>query len=157
MDKTITVQWAFVVGVFDGSPHLIDHDYTHEVKALRPATLDDIYAACFVASKQKDYWFQKPSPDAYTCAFVVFQLSDGRIAASPDVFEDLIPVARQTEAQALGAFGVLQAQIIAQKTADIAAPLAAQATLSMLSASAKRVEAADPNAPKKSQGGLVIA
>jgi len=154
----ITVQWAFVVGVFNGQPTLIDHDYALEVRAVRPASLDDIYSACFVASMEKDYWFARPTrAEPYTCAFVVFQMPDGRIAASPDVFEDLSPVSRQTEAQARGAFGVLQAEIIAQKTADLAASVAAKATLSVLNNVAAQVQAADPNEPKKSEGGLYVA
>lgn len=150
----ITVQWAFVVGVFDGKVTLIDHEYAHEVKASRPATLDDIHAACFVVSKQQaEYWFIEPSAQPYTCAFVIFQMPTGQIAASPDVFEDLAPVSFPNDTQAFGAFGVLQAQIIAQKTADIAAPLAAQATLSML----RQMAPADPDAPNKTPGGLIRA
>ena len=150
----ITVQWAFVVGVFDGTISLIDHDFSAEVKAVRPATLDDIYAACYVTAGQKDLWFARPSSDPYTCAFVVFQMPTGQIAASPDVFENLTPVSYPSDTQARGAFGVLQAQIIAQKTADIVAPLAAQATLSMLMAN---VNKADPDAPNKTSGGLIVA
>lgn len=151
----ITVSWAYVIGVDDlGRVHMIDHDYAHEVKAKRLATLDDIYAACYVVgNKATTYALWKPSEDAYNVAFVVFQVPEGYVAASPDVFEELVSLTAPSDAQILGSLGVLQGQIIAQKAADMATPLAVQTTLSVLNAGAKEARKAEG----KSEGGLIVA
>lgn len=150
----ITVSWAFVVGVDDhGRVHMIDHEFALEVRSRRIATLDDIYAASVIAGKHKEFSFLRPSEDVYNVAFMVFQVPEGYIAASPDVFEEIIPISSPSTAQVEGAFGVLQGQIIAQKAADMAAPLAVQATLSVLGAGAKAANKAEG----KTEGGLYVA
>ena len=151
----ITVQWVFVVGVDSGGHlHMIDHEYVTDVHAKRIATLDDINAAAFLGSREKTFTFFRPSIHAYSVAFLVFQMPDGYIAASPNIFENLVPLSGPSNAQVLGAFGVLQNQIISQRLADLAAQVAGQTTLSMLRASA---EAVDPDASKKTKGGLYVA
>lgn len=150
-----SVAWAFVVGVDDsGRIYLIDHEFVTDVYAKRAASLDDIHAACYVAASVGTHFaFHRPSTDAYTVAFLVFQLPDGHIVASPDIFDEIIPVTSPGEAQVLGAFGVLQGQIIASKAANMAAQVAVQATLSVLNAGAKQANAT----AGKSEGGLYVA
>lgn len=146
-----SVSWAFIVGVDDdGNIELIDFDDAIEVKAKRAASLDDIYSASVIASNVHDYWFTRPSEDVYTLAFLVFQMPDGQIAASPNIFENIVAAKPfPGQAQSKGAFGVLQAQIIAQKTAD---------AIQMMSMVAQaRANKADPDAAKKSAGGLYVA
>lgn len=150
----ITVQWAFVAAVnSDGEVDLVDHEFVVNVKAKRVATLDDINAAAFLGSKELGVmpWIN-PGDLIYSTAFLVFQMPDGFIAASPNVFENIVPVTGPSTAQVLGAFGVLQNQIIAQRTADLAAPLAIQAALSFLRNEAEKT---DPDAKNKTPGGLI--
>jgi hypothetical protein len=150
----LTVSWAFVVCVdWLGQPHIIDHDEATDVTAKRVATLDDIYAASSIASGYQVYERTDAGHATYTCAFLVFQLPEGIIAASPNIFDNVVPTDYPSGNHMKGAFNVLQAQIIAQKTAEIAAPLAVQATLSVLGAGAK----AQNKAEGKSEGGLFVA
>jgi hypothetical protein len=148
----VNVSWAFIVGVDDdGNITLIDHDDAMGVKAKRVASLDDIYAASVVGAGMKNYWLTPPSEDAYTLAFVVFQTPEGYVAASPNIFENIVPAKPEPgQAQIKGAFGVLQGQIIAQKTADAIQMVGAMAA-------AAKARAADPEAAKKSAGGLYVA
>lgn len=147
----VPVIWAVVVGVNDGGGvHLIDHEYNYEVRAQRLSTLDDIYAAAFIGGQEvaDDWEFEAPGDiGTLVHAFVVFQFPNGLIAASPDVFEDLVPVRVPTGVHIMGAFGVLQGQIVAQKTA--AAFMAMAETLA-----AVPQPVADPN---KTPGGLIVA
>lgn len=155
----ITVQWAFVVGVdSNGRIYLIDHEFVHEVKARRAAVLDDIYAASFVTTRVgTNFAFYEPGDDVYALAFLVFQMPDGYIAASPDIFDNIVPVTSPSDVQVLGAFGVLQGQIIAQRAADMAAQVAVQATLSVIKGEAQKVKAEQNRAEGKSEGGLIVA
>lgn len=160
----ITVMWALVVCVdADGVPYPIDHEFNYEVKTKRPASLDDIDAACMIMGEQDAIYYKHPEAgNPYSFAFLVFQMPDGHIAASPDIFEDVIPVVSPTFIQIKGALSVLRGQIIAQRTADlagqvagdVAAKVAVQATLSVLKQAATEM---DPDAAKKSQGGLYVA
>lgn len=130
ISQTIPVNWAFVVAV-DSRGHLslIDYDHVTDVHAKRAASMDDMYSAAFLGSMDKNLVFTKPyEDDVYSHAFLVFQIADGRVAASPNIFENVIPVAGPTGVQALGAFGVLQGLIIAQKTAEVLAVNAAMST-----------------------------
>lgn len=148
-----TVQWAFVVGVdSSGNFSLIDHDRVTDVRAKRVATLDDINAACVVASRQKSFAFW-PGNGEYSVAFLVFQVPTGFIAASDNIFENIIPLSNPSDAQVLGAFGVLQNQITAERAANLAAQVAVSSTLSFLKQEAEK--AMDPDAPKKTPGGLI--
>jgi hypothetical protein len=149
----VTVAWAFIVGVDDlGRLYFIDHEYVTDVKAKRIATLDDIYSAAAVAQQEKAYGFFRPSEDAYAVAFLVLQSTDGYIAASPDIFENVVPASNPGNAQVLGAFAALQGQIIAQKTLD------AMNMQSYLAASAaETARRSDPDASKKTAGGLYVA
>jgi hypothetical protein len=152
--EALPVTWAFVVGVdWLGQPHFIDHDESTDVTAKRVATLDDIYAASSIASEFPVYERTEAGHATYTCAFLVFQLPEGIIAASPNIFDNVVPMDYPSGNHMKGAFNVLQAQIIAQKTAEIAAPMAVQATLSVLGAGAK----AQAKAEGKSEGGLLVA
>lgn len=120
-DGPIPVTWAFIVGIDgDGAISLIDHENVQEVRAVRPVCLDDIFAAAYVGGQENadDWEFTDPAGVRYAAAFVVFQMPNGTILASPDVFEDISPMTGPTGPNVKGAFGVLQAQIIAQKTAD---------------------------------------
>jgi hypothetical protein len=149
-----TVLWALVVCVRDGTVHLIDYEFALEVTAGRPASLDDIYAACVVAvSSHGPFAFGRPS-DQYSVAFLVFQMPDGQIQVSPDIFDDVTPVVSPTTAQVIGAFGVIQGQIIARLAADLAAQVAVQATMSLLTSLAPSLAEVDEN---KSKGGLIVA
>lgn len=155
MDKLepTTVTWAFVVGVdWRGMPHIVDHDDVHLVQAKRLVSVDDIYAACSIAAAWPHYERTEAGHATYTTAFLVFQLPDGHIAASPNVFYEVIPMDYPSSNHIKGAFNVLQGQIISQNAASLAAPLAAQATLSVLT-----TKAPDPEADKKSKGGLLVA
>lgn len=148
-----TVQWVFIVAVEDdGLAFMIDHEFVLDVKTKRSCTLDDIYAVAAFGSVDatRKFEFAGPKDEPYTTAFLVFQTPDGHVAASPNIFDNLIPLDIPSDYQIFGAFSVLMGQIIAQKTADITAPLAAKAALSML---ASRV--ADPEADKKTPGGLL--
>jgi len=153
----LNVSWAFIIGVTDdGEPCIVDWDLAGLVQAKRPATLDDIYAACVVLQDDALWNLAKPDPDKpYVVAFLVFQYQ-GVIAASPDVFEEIIPMSGPSAAHMIGAIGVIQSQIIAQRAADLAAQVAVQATLSVLRSAAAEAED-EPQDPNKSKGGLYIA
>lgn len=157
MEKIIdplTVTWAFVVGVdWLGTPHIIAHDDVHLVQAKRLVSVDDIYAASSIAAEWPVYERTEAGHVTYTTAFLVFQLSDGHIAASPNIFDNVVPMDYPSSNHIKGAFNVLQGQIIAQNAASLAAPMAAEATLSVLSAGAK----AQNKAEGKSEGGLLVA
>jgi adenylate kinase len=73
-----------------------------------------------------------------------------------DIFDNIIPVSSPSNTQVMGAFGVLQGHIIAQRAADMAAQVAVQATLSVLTNATENVQAADPEAAKKTKGGLYV-
>lgn len=113
--------WAVVVGVDeDGAVYLVDHSNAQFVRSQRQASLDDIYAAAYIGGKENpDDWEFSAPDEPFVTAFVAFQISNGTILASPDVFENLTPVIGPTGTQVCGAFGVLMAQITAQKTADV--------------------------------------
>lgn len=160
MPKQVTALWAVVLCVdADGVVYPVDHEFNYEVKTKRLATLDDIDAACVVLGAEDGLYYKHPeSGNPYSFAFLVFQLPDGHIAANEDIFADVIPVTSPTFNQVKGALGVLRSQIAAQRTADlagtVAAQVAVQATLSVL----ERVAvASDPDANKKSAGGLFVA
>lgn len=122
------VSWAFIVGVDAyGVPHLIEHDDAYRVRALRRVTLDDIYGAC---SLLKDFEPVNPEGLTYGTAFLVICLPDGTVVASPDVFEPIAPFGYASEWNIRGGLASLQAQIIAQKSAEI--------VLAILSASAPK-------------------
>lgn len=127
--QSIPATWAFVVAVdSDGAIHIVDHEHVTEVHAKRVATMDDIYASSFIASQVSQYTFLRPHEDVYSHAYLVFQVPDGRIAASMNIFENVVPVTGPSNTHILGAFGVLQGQIIAQKTAEVLAIEAAMST-----------------------------
>lgn len=150
-----SVQWAFVVGVDEwGNVFLMEHEDVHLVMAKRAASLDDIHAATYVIlGGEHKFARYRPSSEPYVVAFLVFQLPDGHIVASPDIFDEVIPVSSPSDKQILGAFGVLQGQIIASKAANLAAQVAVQATVSVLKSSAP----VDPEAKNKTPGGLIRA
>jgi len=153
--EPVTVQWAFIVAVDSyGEIVLVDHEFVTNVKAKRIATLDDIYSAAFIASGEYPNMWCNPGDTVYSFAFLVFQMPEGHIAASPNIFENFIVLSGPSANQVRGALGVLQGQIIAQRTADLAAQVAVQATLSVLKSSAA---AADPDAKNKTKGGLIVA
>lgn len=148
----INASWAFVVGTDeDGNIYLLDHDDVLDIKARRGASLDDIYAATVIGLDQKHgYSIMRPSEDTYTVAFLVFQLPEGYIVASPNIFDNVVTTKPYpSNAQIKSAFGVLQGQIIAQKTADAIQMMGAVA--------AAKARAADPEASKKTAGGLYVA
>jgi hypothetical protein len=149
--EPMTVQWVIVAAVDDeGYIYLIDHDFVTDVQARRPATLDDIYAAAAECVKHEDLQtYSDVREDTYTVAFLVFQTTDGHIAASPNIFDNFVPLTGPTVHNLLGAFSVLQGQIIAQKTVDLIQMNAAMARV--------QNKAADPDAAKKSSGGLYVA
>lgn len=149
------VTWAFVAGVDEwGNVFIMEHEDVHLVMARRAASLDDIHAATYVIlDHERKFARYRPSSEPYVVAFLVFQLPDGHIAASPDIFDEVIPVSSPSDKQIVGAFGVLQGQIIATKAANMAAQVAVSATMSVL----KQAVPVDPDAAKKTPGGLIRA
>ena len=151
----IPVSWAFIVGVDrTGVPHVLEHDDVQAIHASRVATLDDINSAAFILGHKDLYENLYPFDEGYTIAFLVFQMPDGYIAASPNIFENVVPAGYARSIQMKGAFGVLQNQITAERAANMAAQVAVQTTLSVLKRGA---EAADPDAKNKTKGGLYVA
>lgn len=147
---TVSVNWAIAIGVTEqGTSQFIDPDYTYRVRSRREATDDDIYAACAVATATADAWHKPSEESPYVCAFLVFQLPNGFIMASPDVHEDIIPVTVPSQHQLKGALEVIKGQIIAQKAANI--------TLGVMQAGAQRARAAAMAAQGKTEGGLIVA
>jgi hypothetical protein len=132
-----TANYAFVLGTReDGSVQIVDHDHVLDVRSRRVATLDDMYAAAGLAWSREAFPGE-PQETPYVTAFLVFQLPEGPIVASPDVFHNIMTLIDPTSLQVRGACDVLRGQIVAQKAADMAAPLAIQAALSGLGAMAK--------------------
>lgn len=143
----VGVSWAFVVGVdTTGIPHFIDYEDVANVKALRAASIDDIHAAVSIA--ERDIGFDVPSELPYVVAFLVFQVPNGYIAASPNIFENISPVGYPSTYHIKGALNVLQSQITAQRTLDLMASLASQVAVS-----ADKLKQ-DEN---KTPGGLIVA
>jgi hypothetical protein len=142
--QTVGVSWAFVIGVdTTGVPHFFDYEDVAEVKALRVAVLDDIHAAVSIASA--DMEFHSPSEIPYVVAFLVFQVPNGYIAASPNIFENISPFSYPSAYHIRGALNVLQSQITAQRTLDLLASVATAATVS--------TSKPDEN---KTPGGLIV-
>lgn len=155
--ELIPVSWAFIVAVdYNGRPEIVDLDYVTDIKASRMATLDDINAAAFILGQRSLLELEEVEEikDGYRLAFLVFQVPEGFIAASPNIFENLAPSGYAYSVTKKGAFGVLQNQITAERAANLASQVAVSATLSFLKNEAQK--AMDPEADKKSKGGLIV-
>lgn len=149
-EASMPVTWAIVIGVDGkGLPHLIDHEDNYLVHASRPATFDDIYAACTIIGTWHftDVYAEDVDTEEYVVAFVVFQTIDGHILASPNVFEPIVPTNIPTNTHIQGGLSVLQSTITAQKSVEAI----------QMAAAMSRAMNRDPEADKKSAGGLYVA
>lgn len=145
-----TVGYAFILGTRDdGSVQVVDHEYAYEVRSKRQATLDDMYGAAGLAWT-RDAGPVQPQEAPYVTAFLIFQLPEGPIIANPDVFHNIVPVTSPGSLHIKAACDVIRGQILAQKAAEMAGPLAAQAALSGMSVAIQADKNAKANAEVQS-------
>lgn len=148
----LQVAWAFAVGVdSEGIPVVLDHEEAWAVRSSRKVTVDDIYMAAYLLGKRKKVEVETVVPEeGFRVAFLVFQTTDGFVAANPDVHMNISCVSYPTDFQIEGALHVVQAQYIAGQAAELAAQVAVSATMSTLVSSV-------PEDPNKTKGGLIVA